>query len=93
MDRPDLQQAAASAKPRPRPRSDAPQPLQGGLVATALGLFALPLGAWLHGIPAGALLLLAGGWCLYAMNRRSRRLALLLLGGLAALATWWLARG
>ena len=62
-----------------------PGPLQKGLIAVTVLLFALPLVAWSQGVPIGLLMLLAGGYGLYALDPRSRRVALALIAATAAL--------
>jgi len=67
-----------------------PGPLQKGLIAVTVALFALPLAAWSRGVPMGLLMLVAGGYGLYALDRRSRRVAVALIAVTAALigAAW-----
>ena len=67
-----------------------PGPLQKGLIAVTVLLFALPLVAWSQGVPMGLLMLLAGGYGLYALEPRSRRVAMLMIAVIAALvgAAW-----
>ena len=69
-------------------------PVQKGLVAVAVLLFVVPAIAWSRGLPLGLLMLVAGFFALRALDARSRRVALWLIGaGVLAtlLANAWLA--